>query len=376
VREIVSGFLVLYADTKPTGLRISEIGAASDLEILFLAGRPRLNVNALYLQVGQISRTAFNRTYGDIHGAEKVNRVVIQLYKPFAAVFGLADNNHFLFLKLVDTVNAALFDPMCADFLPEARRIAGQCLGQLLLFNEGIDEFTDHRVLTRSDQVQILPFYFIHHVFHLGEAHNAVDDIAADHKGRNIVCEAPVDHEVTRVGKNGRMQACYVSAEIVETVAARFPRTFDVDAMQLFHNVNMIRYLKIGNGRFAETLNLHVLTVVLSDWNGIVNDIRDYHHPFFDLGVELFLQLLQFNKLPGNLGNSLLVVFRFLFPAFGHQISYFLADGIPLASQVVAFELGIPVFFVHFYNFIDKYQLLILELLFDVFLNQLGVRPQ
>jgi hypothetical protein len=40
------------------------------------------------------------------------------------AIFWLADNDHLLFLELVDTVYTALLDAVCAFLFTEARRIA------------------------------------------------------------------------------------------------------------------------------------------------------------------------------------------------------------------------------------------------------------
>ena len=87
----------------------------------------------LNLQVSQVAGAALERANRNVHRAEEVNGVLPQFVIPHLAFFRLADNNHFLLLELVDTVYAALLDAVCAHFLTEARRIAGQGLRKGLL---------------------------------------------------------------------------------------------------------------------------------------------------------------------------------------------------------------------------------------------------
>ena len=51
---------------------------------------------------------------------------------------------------------------MCALFLTEAWRIAGQGLRKFILRSDGIDELTDHGMLTGTDQVQVLTLDLVH----------------------------------------------------------------------------------------------------------------------------------------------------------------------------------------------------------------------
>ena len=57
-------------------------------------------------------------------------------------------------------------------------------------------------MLACADQIEVLPFNLVHHVFHLGKAHHTVDNIAADHKRRYIISESAVNHKVARIGQN------------------------------------------------------------------------------------------------------------------------------------------------------------------------------
>ena len=119
----------------------------------------------------------------------------------------------------MDTVYAALLDTMSAFLLTEARRIAGQSLRKFVLRSDGVDEFSDHRVLTGTDQVQVLTLDLVHHGVHLCEGHNAGYDVTADHERRDAVGEAAVDHEITRVGNHCGMQSCDIAHQVVEAIS-------------------------------------------------------------------------------------------------------------------------------------------------------------
>ena len=97
----------------------------------------------------------------------------------------------------MDPVYATLLQSVCALFLAETGRIACQCFGQFTLRNDRIDEFTDHGMLTCSDQVQIFSLDLIHHGIHLGKAHNAGHHIAADHERRYTISKASAYHEIS-----------------------------------------------------------------------------------------------------------------------------------------------------------------------------------
>ena len=79
---------------------------------------------------------ALQRADRDVQRTEEVNGVLPQLIEPHRAFFRLADDDHFLFLELVDTIHAALLDAVRALFLTEAGRVTGQGLGQILLVGD------------------------------------------------------------------------------------------------------------------------------------------------------------------------------------------------------------------------------------------------
>ena len=100
----------------------------------------------------------------------------------------------------MDAVNAALFYTVSALFLAEAGGVAREGQGQSLRLDYCINKLAYHRMLARADEIEVLALDFIHHCFHLGEGHDALDNVAMHHKGRNDVGKALfVDHEIARI---------------------------------------------------------------------------------------------------------------------------------------------------------------------------------
>ena len=115
VGKVLAVFAV-YADAQAARLCITKVGATADLKVLLLARGPRFNVHRLNFQVCEVAGAALERADRDIHAAEQVYGVLPELIIPLHGVFRLADDNHFLLFKLVDTVNAALLDAVCTFF--------------------------------------------------------------------------------------------------------------------------------------------------------------------------------------------------------------------------------------------------------------------
>ena len=295
--------------------------------------------------------------------------------EPVHALLRLADHDHLLLLKLVDAVHATLLNAVCAHFLPEARGIAGEGLGELLLRQNGIDELADHRVFAGADEVQILALDLVHHALHLRKGHDAGNNLAADHERRNVVRKALVDHEVTGICQNGGVQACDIAAQIVKAVAAGVTGSVDVDAVELLHDVHVIGHLEFRHERIAEALDLHVFGIVLADGHGIVDEVRDDQHDLTDscgqLGLLLF-QSLQLFADGADLSLDCLSLFLF---ALTHEGADLLADGLPLAAQLVALHLCLTELPVQLYHFVYQRQLFVLELLSDVLLDFFRIIP-
>ena len=256
---------------------------------------------------------------------------------------------------------------MRADFLAEARRIAGQRLRQLVLGEDGVDEFADHGMLGRADEVEILALDLIHHVLHLGEAHHARDHAAADHVRRNVVGKAAVDHEVARIGQAGAVQARDVAFEVVEAVAGGAARGIDVDSVQLLHDIHMIRHLKIRHKRLAEALDFNVLAVILADRHARIDDLRDDLHALLDLGGIFLFQLLQMRQLVGHLVDLRLGRLGLILLSLLHQAADFLGEHFALVAQAVGLLHGLAVLAVQLDHLVNEGELAVLKLLFDVF---------
>ena len=215
----------------------------------------------------------------------------------------------------MNSVNASFLDSVCAFFLAEAGRIACECLRKRLL----VDKAADHGMLGGSDQVEILALDLIHHGFHLGKAHNAVNDGTSDHERRNAVGKALVDHEISRIGKYCGMKSCNISLQIIETVAGNTACRVEVDACEAVHDICMIRDFEIRDKRLSETLKLDIFGIVLTDRDRRINDIRDYHHILLDDFEGLLLNLIKLCQALCIRGNLFLQGHCLFFLSLGHH---------------------------------------------------------
>ena len=294
--------------------------------------------------------------------------------EPRGAVLRLADDDHLLLFKLVDAVYAALLDAVRADLLAEARRIARERLRKLLLLEERVDELADHRVLARADQVQILALDLVHHVLHLGEAHDAVHHAAANHIRRNAIGEAAVDHEIARVRQDGRVQPRDVAHEIIEAVAAGLSGAVEIDAREFFHDFHMVRHRKIRHNRLAEALALDVLGIVPTDRNGRIDDVRDHEHALADLGLVFRFLRLERGHFIGHALDLLLCFLGLVALTARHHAADLLGDDVALISKLVAARLCGAERRIQLDHLIDEDELFVLKFLFDVLAHHIRVR--
>ena len=128
----------------------------------------------------------------------------------------------------MDSIHATLLDAVSALFLTEAWGITGQCLWQILFIGDRINKFTDHRMLTCTDQEQIFALDLVHHRIHFRKTHNTGHDIASNHVWRNAVSETTIDHEISCIGKYSRMQSGNVTHQIIETISCHFTGSINV----------------------------------------------------------------------------------------------------------------------------------------------------
>ena len=153
VRQLSLAVVVLITNGQASCLRVRKIRTRTDLEIFLLSGALRFDVTALVFEICKIACAAAELSYGDIHRAEQLYSVAPQLFIPFVALFGTANDDHFLFLELVDTVNTAFLDPVCALFLSKTRRLAGERQRQFFAVDDLTHISADHGMFGRTDQV-------------------------------------------------------------------------------------------------------------------------------------------------------------------------------------------------------------------------------
>ena len=169
------------------------------------------------------------------------------------------------------------------------------------------------------------------------------------------------------------MQTGNITLQVVEAVAGGAACSIEVDAVERLHNINVIRNLEIRNDRIAKLLNLNVLGIVLADRNGRVNDVRDDHHTVLDFLSEGLFVLLELGHLVGHslyLGLDLLSLFLL---TLGHQTADLLGLLVALCTQLVTAGLGCTVLRVKLDDLVNHRDLLVLELLLDVFLYRIRI---
>jgi len=264
---------------------------------------------------------------------------------------------------------------MCTFFFSEARRIACQSSRQRIFRQNGIDEFTNHGMFAGSDQIQIFAFDFIHHGIHLSKTHNTGNYIASDHERRYTVSKSFVDHKISCVRDNCGVDSCDVSHQIIETITCHFSRTVQIQPIERFHDLRMIRNFIIRNNRLAETFDLYVLAVIFSNRDRRVDDIRDCHHDCFDFFFYFFFSCRQFINFCTGSCNFFLHFFCFFFFTLCHQCTDLFTDFVFICTQGFYFLLNISVFLIQSDDFIYHRDFLILEFFTNIFFNHIRIFP-
>ena len=244
------------------------------------------------------------------------------------------------------------------------------------LRNNLIYKASDHRMLTRSDQIQVLALNFIHHRVHLREAHDAVNNGAANHVRRDHISKSLVNHEITRVGKDSRMQSCDVSEQIIESVAGDAAGRIEIDAVERLHNFRVVRNFKIRNNRFAKLLNLNILTVILANRNTWINNIRNDHHTLINLLCNLCLfcrQFIQLIRIFCHLSFHRLGLFLF---ALSHKSTNHLGILLAKCPQIIRSLLCLPALLIQFNDLIYHRQLTVLKFILNILLYYIRIFSQ
>ena len=118
------------------------------------------------------------------------------------------------------------------------------------------------------------------------------------------------------------MESCDIAHKIVETVSRNSSCSVEVNAVIRFHYFGMIRYLKIGNNRFAVSCDFNVFAVIFAYGNGRVYHLRNDHHYFLDFFFKNVFFRSQFINAVSLFCDFCLYLFRFFFFALRHKSAY------------------------------------------------------
>ena len=224
-----------------------------------------------------------------------------------------------------------------------------------------------------SDQVEILSLDLVHHGIHLIKTHNACHYVGTDHKRRYTVSESAVDHEISCVRDNCGVDSCDVAHQIVESVSGNLSCCVKINTVKTLHNVCVIWNLEIRNNRLTKLLNLYVATIVFSDRNGRINDVRDSHHNLGNLFRQFLLLCLKLRQTGCVCSNLSLDSLSLFLLALCHQSTDLLGDLVLVCTKLISLCLCGTCLCIQLNHFINERKLVILELLLDVLLNNLRV---
>ena len=273
----------------------------------------------------------------------------------------------------MDTVNTSLLKSVSTFLFTEAWRIACKCFRKLFLRNDLVNEFTDHGMLTCTDQVKILTLDLVHHSVHLSKAHNTCNNVASDHERRYTVSKSTIDHEISCVGNYCGMKTCDVSHQIIESVTCNTSCAVKIDSVKALHDICMIWNFEIRNNRLTEFLDLYVLAVIFTDRYRRIDDVRDYHHVFQKLFLNLFLSLGKFLDTCSGCSNLFFNLFCLFSFSLAHKSTDLFGDLVSLSTESLNLLLNLSVLFIKFENLVNQLQFAVLELVADILFYNLRI---
>ena len=199
-----------------------------------------------------------------------------------------------------------------------------------------------------------------------------------DHKGRDHVGEAPVDHKVPGVGQHGLVEPGHVPQQVVEAAASHPTCGLKVGAVEPLYDVGVVGDLEVWDHRVAEPLHLHVAAVVGPDGHGGVDDVGDIQQNGAYLLAQLSGlggELLHLLGLGGDLGLHRVCfrLFAGVLFSLSHQHTDLLGQLVPVGPQGFGLLLGLQALLVQVDDLIHQRQFFLLKLVFDILLDNLGV---
>ena len=162
------------------------------------------------------------------------------------------------------------------------------------------------------------------------------------------------------------MQTRDVAHQIIEAVTRNAACSVQIDTVEAFHDLRVVRNREIRNDRLAETLNLDVFAIVFADRHAGVDDIRDRHHDLGDFLGKLLLLCLKLSQTSCILGYFCLYFLCFFLLSLCHQCTNLLGNLVFIGTKLICFCLCGTRLCVQFNHFINKWKLVILEFLLNV----------
>ena len=142
----------------------------------------------------------------------------------------------------------------------------------------------------------------------------------------------------------------------------------------------MVGDLKVRGHRLAEALDFYIITVIRANGHRGIDDIGEDHHDLPDLLLQLALFGLQSSQLV-SLGFHLgfdglrLLELAGVLLSLAHEHTHLLAEGVALGAELTGTGNGVPVLLVQGQDLVNQGQLCLLELVFDVLLDDVRIVP-
>ena len=176
------------------------------------------------------------------------------------------------------------------------------------------------------------------------------------------------------------MQPGNIAEQVVEPVARNPACGVEVDAVESFHDFDMVGDRIVGGCAVAEALDFNVAGIIGPNRHRRVHHLGNRVHDIPDFGLELRFAGFQLLEAVG-LGRDLRLDgfgfgrLRGVLLGLAHQHTDLLAELVAVGAQAVGFADCGAILRIKRDDFIYKGKLLVLEFLFDVLLDKVGIFP-